>query len=842
MPSSDQDTELRSVLEDSTSTGARAVGLRLANYGVGFIASILIARALGPRGRGLYAYPVALLGLVMALSHVGLENANVYLASRGERLPKLWANATLAGAVAGLLTWVALAVAWIASRDALTGGLPTTWLIVPMAQIPFLLQSLYWANILQLDGRLTVATRATLAGVAVHAALAGVLFLGHDLTPFRVLVLACSANGTTWLLLLLASMKAGFWGEAPDWRLLRSGLAFGLKVYLGGAFFFLLLRIDQVLVRHLVGFEALGLYSLATMLAELLWLLTDPLAMSLLPYQVKASSGDDRRLGYATARLCLLISFIAAAVAWIAAPHAIQLVYGAEFQGSVWPFRLLLPGVVALAAIRPLTAILLKEGRPWLVSGFAMLALCLNVILNLALLPAVGLSGASLASSACYVLLAVAYVTATRKRRVAGWEDLVPRRGDLDLLFSGVRASKRRRPNGRTSARSLRVLLVIGSLRRGGTEGQVASLARGLRARGCHVVVLCLSQLGEQADDLMNFDVPVELGRFLKSGPGILVLPLRMLSVFGFIRKHHPDVVQCFLYWGNLMGVPAARAAGVPVVVSSRRSLSKVRGGRRELRPWEVATNRLCASIVCNSQAVLEDAVRAEGLPPEKALVIRNGVEIPDYVPPPRSQPPRILVIANLIAYKGHEVLLHAFSRVVRDMGPDAARLQLAGKGREETHLRALTEELGLVGAVDFLGSVPDMNDRLRECLFTVLPSLTEGMPNAVLESMAAGRAVVASAVGGVPELLGEGGGLMVPLGEPERLATAIEELLADPARTAAMGLDGRRVAGSQFGMDRMVDTTLHLYRRLLEARGKTPRPEPTAEEVADTTFGVMPG
>ena len=93
----------------------------------------------------------------------------------------------------------------------------------------------------------------------------------------------------------------------------------------------------------------------------------------------------------------------------------------------------------------------------------------------------------------------------------------------------------------------------------------------------------------------------------------------------------------------------------------------------------------------------------------------------------------------------------------------------------------------------------------LEECSFTVLPSLSEGMPNAVLESLAQGRAVVASAVGGVPEILNRGGGILVPPGDPEALADAMRTLLADPTLAARLGAEGRALVSERFGIDRMV-------------------------------------
>jgi glycosyltransferase involved in cell wall biosynthesis len=287
------------------------------------------------------------------------------------------------------------------------------------------------------------------------------------------------------------------------------------------------------------------------------------------------------------------------------------------------------------------------------------------------------------------------------------------------------------------------------------------------------------------------------------------------------IRDRHPDVVHCFLYWANLIGVPLARTAATrAIVLSSERSLQQAIGARRVFRPWSWFARRCSDAIVCNSKAVLEDVVRTTAVARRKAVVIRNGVETTDPVSdPPSSVPIVILAIANLIAYKGLDVLLEAFAQVLGRLGGGAARLRVAGAGPEEGRLRAQAARLDIDGAVEFLGSVAHVGPVLARCSFTVLPSYSEGMPNAVLESLAAGRAVIGTSVGGTAEILASGGGILVPPGDSNRLASAICELIADPSRARELGEQGRSIVRDHFSMDQMVDATLNLYTRLLVNR-----------------------
>jgi glycosyltransferase involved in cell wall biosynthesis len=699
--------------------------------------------------------------------------------------------------------------------------------------VPLLLMSLYWASLLQLDGRLMGSTWASWFGVALQAIAIAALFFLHDLTPFRVLLLQWLTNGSAWLLLLRCCHRAGLVNLRVDRRLLRQSLVFGVKVYVAQVFLFLVLRVDQVMVAAYAGYRQLGLYALATTVAELLWLLTDPLAAAMIPHLVRAQIGDDRRLSFAMARLSLSISALAAIAGWFLAPIVIPLVYGKGFTGATEALRLLLPGVVALAASRPLGAVRVKEGQVVLPSVLGLAALGLNVALNILLLPRIGIRGASIASSVCYAALAVSYVFIARRRGVAGWRDLVPRPSDLRLLSPG-RRRRAVRPDG-----PLRIAFVVGSLNRGGTERQVLVLGSALVARGHPVTVICLHSVGDQEAAARAAGINVcEIG-FRGLQRSVLLRPFPLIrQIRGAIQEASPDVVHCFLYWSYLLGVPIARSARVPVVVSSRRSLSAAVGQHRLLVPWERACDRLAHAVVCNSRAVLEDAVRHTRLPRRKAVVIPNGVEVPVAVTPPAWRPPRIVIVANLIHYKGHAVALAAFARIRAESPALKARLQLAGSGPEEAALKTQAREYGIDDDVDFLGSVANVPSLLDGCSFTVLPSLSEGMPNAVLESLAQGRAVVASAVGGVPEILARAGGILVPPGDPEALAGAMRTLLADSALTARLGAEGRARVSHEFGIDRLAEDSLRLYRGLLA--GKSPREASAAEDRERSGSGAL--
>lgn len=432
---------LQAALERSTRTGMHVVALRAATYATSFAVSIVVARALGPDGRGRYALPMVVLAVALALANLGIEHAQIFLAGRGVPLATLWANSTLVGLVAGVGTWLVGLILLLTSVGRVGTSVETAWLVVVIVQVPLLLHVLYWLNLLQLAGRVRagVATGLVVAGAQLAAVVALVAL--DVLTPFVMLLVIGAMNVLTWALVLTLGARSGLVAWAVDRDVLREGLRFGIRAQLGIVFVFLLLRVDQLMVERALGFEALGIYVLAVTLAEFLWLLSEPFASSLLPHQVAAGDGDDVKLGFAVARMSVALVGVVAVAAWIVAPLVIRWCYGPAFVEAAAPFRWLLPGVVALAIQRPLAGVLLKRGRVGLVSGFGAIALVANVGLNLALLPALGSIGASVASSVAYLVLATAYVVAIKRQTPVALSHLMPRTADVAVIGRAVRGA-----------------------------------------------------------------------------------------------------------------------------------------------------------------------------------------------------------------------------------------------------------------------------------------------------------------------------------------------------------------------------------------------------------------
>lgn len=355
----------------------------------------------------------------------------------------------------------------------------------------------------------------------------------------------------------------------------------------------------------------------------------------------------------------------------------------------------------------------------------------------------------------------------------------------------------------------------------GGAERVVAAIVRSTGGRtgdGQHEVVLPFAHREHSADLLRALgDVPVDLGGF----DGAADLPAARRWVARRLRRGRPDVVHGHLFHASVLVASLGRATPARVLTHHHGSLFEDQGRRwhRALDRW---ASRRFDRVVAVSGAVSAFLVEAYGFRPSDVDVIHNGWE---GTPHPRV-PPRVdfLSLSHLRAEKGHEVLLDAFA-LVRSALPQV-RLRLVGDGPLRDHLRGRVADLGVADAVEFRGAVPDVWPHLAEATIVVVPSLTEPQGIAVLEAMASGCPLVATRVGGIPEMVtSDRNGLLVPPGDARALADAMVRLHTSPELQERYRQAGRETAG-RWTMERTVERYQQLYAAVAAGarRGSTDR------------------
>ena len=379
--------------------------------------------------------------------------------------------------------------------------------------------------------------------------------------------------------------------------------------------------------------------------------------------------------------------------------------------------------------------------------------------------------------------------------------------------------------------RKIRLFYLIGTLDVGGAEGQLVQLLKGLDRERFSATVCCLSSAaGPYADDVRRLGIDVHEVGFRSLRP--IPRPDRLIGMFfrlaRLIRSEQPDIVHGYLFWAYVLGTFAARVAGVRKVISSRRSLGHFKARKPHYLVLERISNAMTSIVIANSQAVRDDAIHQEQLVREKVIVIYNGVDSVEFSPTAPTTieqelgvagaSPIVTVIANFIRYKGHHVFFEAWKEVVA--AHPAAVAILVGDGPERKKWEEWVDLERLRSSVRFTGSRPDVASILAVTDIVAHPSLEEGFSNAILESMAAGRPVVATAVGGNPEAIEDGRtGLLVPAHDHRSFAKAILTLAADPARARRMGEEGRIRARRCFSIEQMVRNYESVYERTVAGK-----------------------
>ncbi|MGE3272007.1 MAG: glycosyltransferase [Chloroflexota bacterium] len=373
----------------------------------------------------------------------------------------------------------------------------------------------------------------------------------------------------------------------------------------------------------------------------------------------------------------------------------------------------------------------------------------------------------------------------------------------------------------------MKTLFLCQNLSVGGAEELILGASAALSDVGVQAGVVALTRRGPIADEIAAAGVPVHLAAG-QPGPRD---PAAFIRLVRLLQRERPDVVHTFLITASIYGRLAAFAAGVPLVLAAEQNVYRQKPKRHAL--FERALAAKTFRVVACCQVVGDFYQRQVGVSAEKVAVIYNAVRFgarlqPEDRGPARAAlglPPDALVLGTLgrlTEQKGQYVLLQALARLARSH-PKLV-LFLAGTGPLREALEDEADQLGIADRVRFLGMRRDRDNLYAAMDVFVLSSHWEGLSLALVEAMGAGRAVVASSVGGNPEVVTDGStGLLVPPADPEALADVVADLVANVERRSALGEAAASEARARFSIHEHVRQLAALYQRGLTERGRRP-------------------
>jgi glycosyltransferase involved in cell wall biosynthesis len=362
------------------------------------------------------------------------------------------------------------------------------------------------------------------------------------------------------------------------------------------------------------------------------------------------------------------------------------------------------------------------------------------------------------------------------------------------------------------------VLYLITELSTGGAQIALLHLLRNLdRGRFSPTVACLYNGDGAVAQEMRTLGIQVFDARMRHKADLIALLRL-----YRHLRRVRPALLHTSLFHANLSGRILGWLASIPIIICSERTMAMESAWRYRFNRWTIG---LVDRVIAVSAAVRDFCAAHIGLPTEKLTLIHNGVPLPEAPPVSRQEtrlalglPPEGTIIGavnRLDPVKGVGLLLRAFTQVA------SAFLVIIGDGPERVALESLASRLGLGDRVRWAGYQQNVSRWLPAFDLLAQPSLYEGLPNTVLEAMAASLPVVATAVGGTPEVVVDGvTGLLVPPRNPDALAQGITRLLRDPDLRRKMGQEGRERVEQHFSIEETVRQTEALYEALLREKG----------------------
>lgn len=357
----------------------------------------------------------------------------------------------------------------------------------------------------------------------------------------------------------------------------------------------------------------------------------------------------------------------------------------------------------------------------------------------------------------------------------------------------------------------LNVGFLAGTLGRGGAERQLVYMLRALGRAGVATRVLCLTQGEPFENEIRSLGVPIDwIGR---SGSR----PIRLLNLIKSLRRHPVDILQSAHFYTNLYVAVAGRMSGTPHIGAVRNDLLSELSANGAMGRFHFLFPR---NLISNSEVGLRRAV-GHGFSRDRIHFVRNAVDVELFRKNGCSgacdRPLGILFAGRLVKQKRPELFLRVVKDVISKLPPGAAKAIIAGEGPLRPSLEKLAGQSGLSSDhIEFLGECSEMAEVYGRSDLLVVTSEHEGTPNVLLEAMACRLPIVATCVGGIPDILADGRGLLVEANDEEGLKSAVLRLSSDCRLRAELGRRGYEYVSNEHSINALGERLMGIYDRIL--------------------------
>ncbi|MFC1912772.1 flippase [Chloroflexota bacterium] len=404
---------------------------------LGIPTSIIIARVLGPHGKGIYTLVTLVPSLLLQLGNIGLASANTYFVGRKRfSLADITSNSLVFGLAASALLAILFLIAYQFFLYPFFTDVKPLFLYLILLGLPFSFIYIYFLHILlaklkvkEYNSLRILQTLLMLIGVALL-----LLFFNGEI--FSLILLSLFISGIAFGIVYFLVNRMTKVEFLLKTNILKESLKYGVKVHLSNIFTFLNYRLDMLLVSYFIGATQVGFYSLAVGIAEMVWFIQSAVKTIIFPVVASADPSKSSEIAAEASRHTLFLSLLACLGLGIIAKWAIEVVYGSEFLPSYMPLLILLPGIIAVSVGAVAAAYLAGVGKPIFATYASLVSMGVNVGLNLIFIPKWGTTGAALATSISYTLVSFILIFYFSNSSGVKLKDiLLVRLGDIKLYL-----------------------------------------------------------------------------------------------------------------------------------------------------------------------------------------------------------------------------------------------------------------------------------------------------------------------------------------------------------------------------------------------------------------------